>query len=101
MGVIAPRFGGPVSLHRVSPSILVGWLLLVSSSLVVRLSLVGAAFSVAESVAWVALGVGPALMLMKTFRGAPPPTIAEVLYAAEHPADRVAVGATTSKAPDA
>lgn len=90
-----------MSLYRVSPSLLIGWLMLVSSSLVVRLSLVGAAFSVAESVGWVALGVGPGLVLMKTFRGAPPPTIAEVLYSAENPADRVAVGATASKAPDA
>jgi hypothetical protein len=40
--------------------------------------------SVVEGVLALAIALAPALMVMTVFRGAPPQTIAEVLYDAEH-----------------
>ena len=37
-----------------------------------------------EGIAALAVALAPALMVMTVFRGAPPQTIAEVLYDAEH-----------------
>jgi hypothetical protein len=60
-----------------------GWFMAVVLALSVRAAL-GVPPSFVEAAAALAVALAPALMVLTVFRGAPPQTIAEVLYDAEH-----------------
>jgi hypothetical protein len=72
-----------VSLNRFHFIALGGWFTVVALTIGIR-TLGGLPPSGAEAAAAVALMLGPALVVLTIFRGAPPQTIAEVLYDAEH-----------------
>ena len=74
-----------MSLYRIHAAMMGGWILLVASMLALRIALGAGSPSLGESAAWFALSCGPAALLFFTVRGAPPPTIAEILYATDHP----------------
>jgi hypothetical protein len=57
--------------------------MLVVLTVIVR-TVIGVPPSFIETVAALAVAVAPGLMVLTVFRGAPPQTIAEVLYDAEH-----------------
>jgi hypothetical protein len=75
-----------VSLNRFHTIALAGWSALVLGSLSVRVTTAAGPLSWPEVLAWVALMGFPAITLLGAFRGAPPPTIAQILYDTEHPA---------------
>ena len=72
-----------MSLTRFHFVALAGWFMAVVLTLSVRTAL-GVPPSITEVAAALAVALAPALMLLTVFRGAPPQTIAEVLYDAEH-----------------
>jgi hypothetical protein len=72
-----------VSLSRFHFIALGGWFMAVILTVAVRTA-IGLPPSFVEAVAALAIALAPALMVMTVFRGAPPQTIAEVLYDAEH-----------------
>ena len=72
-----------MSLSRFHFIALGGWFMAVVLTVAVRTA-IGLPPSFVEGVAALAIAVAPALMVMTVFRGAPPQTIAEVLYDAEH-----------------
>lgn len=69
-------------------SILLGWFVAVLGTFGTRIAVAGLPLSVTETASWLALLMLPALTFVSVFRGAPPPTIAEVIYAADHSGDR-------------
>lgn len=83
-----------MSLNRTHAITVVGWIALVVASLSVRLTIAAGSLSRAEGLAWFAMGVLPLITLLLVFRGAAPPTIAQVLYDTEHSAHG---GAVTSR----
>jgi len=72
-----------VSLSRFHFIALGGWFMAVILTVAVRTA-IGLPPSFVEAIAALAVALAPALMVMTVFRGAPPQTIAEVLYDAEH-----------------
>jgi len=72
-----------VSLSRFHFIALGGWFMAVILTVAVRTAL-GLPPSFVEAMGALAIALAPALMVMTVFRGAPPQTIAEVLYDAEH-----------------
>jgi hypothetical protein len=72
-----------VSLSRFHFIALGGWFMAVILTVAVRTA-IGLPPSFVEAIAALAIALAPALMVMTVFRGAPPQTIAEVLYDAEH-----------------
>jgi hypothetical protein len=72
-----------VSLTRFHFMALGGWFMAVVVALGVRAAL-GVPPSLLEALGGLAIALAPALMVLTVFRGAPPQTIAEVLYDAEH-----------------
>jgi hypothetical protein len=64
-------------------AVMAGWITAVAASFATRLALGAGAPSMTEGLAWALLTLVPASVLWLVFRGAPPPTIAEVLYDAE------------------
>jgi ABC-type nickel/cobalt efflux system permease component RcnA len=75
-----------VSLTRMHAIATIAWLVLVLGVLGLRIAAAGAP-TLAESGGWVLLGALPILVVYRVFRGAPPNTVAQVLYNAEHAAD--------------
>ena len=59
------------------------WFTVVSLTILVR-SVMGLPPSLIEGLVAFGVAVAPVLMVLVVFRGAPPQTIAEVLYEAEH-----------------
>jgi hypothetical protein len=72
-----------VSLNVFRSTVMAGWVSAMAISLSTRLALGAGAPSITEGLAWMLLTVVPASVLWMVFRGAPPPTVAEVLYDAE------------------
>lgn len=60
-----------------------GWFVAVILTVAVRTA-IGLPPSFIEGMAALAIALAPALMVMTVFRGAPPQTVAEILYDAEH-----------------
>ena len=77
-----------MSLNRFHFIAVGGWLMAVTLTMIVRTTL-GVPPSVWEAIAAFSVAVAPALLVLTVFRGAPPQTIAEVLYDAEHTANPV------------
>jgi hypothetical protein len=73
----------PVSLSRFHFIALGGWFMAVILTVAVRTA-IGLPPSFIEGMAALAIALAPALMVMTVFRGAPPQTVAEILYDAEH-----------------
>ena len=71
-----------MSLTRMHAMATIAWLVLVFGVLSVRFATAGAP-TLAESVGWFLLGTLPILVVYRVFRGAPPNTVAQVLYNAE------------------
>jgi hypothetical protein len=74
-----------VSLTRFHVTALTGWFGAIAVLLVIRFAL-GPPTSLAEGLGLLLLGALPAAIFLAIFRGAPPPTVAEVLYDTEHAA---------------
>jgi hypothetical protein len=72
-----------VSLSRFHFIALGGWFMAIILTVAVRTAM-GLPPSFIEAVAALAVALAPGLVVMTVFRGAPPQTIAEVLYDAEH-----------------
>ena len=72
-----------MSLTRFHFMALGGWFMAIVLTLSVRAAL-GLPPSIAEAAAALAVALAPAFMILTVFRGAPPQTVAEVLYDAEH-----------------
>ena len=72
-----------MSLSRFHFIALGGWFMAVILTVAVRTA-IGLPPSFIEGIAALAVALAPALMVMTVFRGAPPQTIAEVLYDADH-----------------
>ena len=72
-----------MSLSRFHFIALGGWFMAVILTVAVRTA-IGLPPSFVEAIAALAIALAPALMVMTVFRGAPPQTIAEILYDAEH-----------------
>jgi hypothetical protein len=60
-----------------------GWLMAIILAMSVRATL-GVPLFAWEGAAALGVAIAPALMILMVFRGAPPQTIAQVLYDAEH-----------------
>jgi ABC-type nickel/cobalt efflux system permease component RcnA len=80
-----------VSLTRMHAIATIAWLVLVLGVLSVRISTAGAP-TLAESAGWLLLGTLPILVVYRVFRGAPPNTVAQVLYNTEHDGDATQSG---------
>lgn len=74
-----------MSLNKFHITVIAGWLVAVAASFAGSVAL-GVPPTLAQGIGWLLLGAVPVLILMSVFRGAPPPTISEVLYETEHPA---------------
>ena len=72
-----------MSLGRFHVVALGGWFIAVILTVAVRTA-IGLPPSFIEGMAALAIALAPALMVMTVFRGAPPQTVAEILYDAEH-----------------
>ena len=72
-----------MSLGRFHFIALGGWFVAVILTVAVRTA-IGLPPSFIEGMAAFAIALAPALMVMTVFRGAPPQTVAEILYDAEH-----------------
>jgi hypothetical protein len=72
-----------VSFTRFHLVVIGGWFTAVAVTLGVR-TMIGLSPSLVEAFMAFGVAVLPALILLAVFRGAPPQTIAEVLYDAEH-----------------
>ena len=72
-----------MSLGRFHFVALGGWFIAVILTVAVR-TLIGVPPSFIEGMAALAIALAPALMVMTVFRGAPPQTVGEILYDAEH-----------------
>lgn len=72
-----------MSLTRFHLVVIGGWFMAVALTLVAR-TMFGLSLSLVEASMAFGVAVLPALILLTVFRGAPPPTIAEVLYDVEH-----------------
>jgi hypothetical protein len=68
--------------HRI---VIAGWSFLVVAALAARVALGGMPGSAMEVSAWLLLVCVPVAIVLVVFRGAPPATIGQVLYDAEHP----------------
>jgi hypothetical protein len=79
-----------VSLKRIHATVIVGWLAAVAGLLGARIAFGSAPVSATEAIVWLLVGSVPATIFLFTFRGAPPPTIAQVLYDAEQRPDATA-----------
>lgn len=86
-----------MSLNKFHITVIAGWIVAVAATFAGSVAL-GVPTTLAQGIGWLLAGVVPALILMSVFRGAPPPTISEVLYETEHPARATvrAAAATTS-----
>jgi hypothetical protein len=82
-----------VSLNRFHIVVIAGWFAAIIAVIGVRLEM-GAPVTLAQSVALLMLGCIPAAVLVLVFRGAPPPTIGQVLYETDQ-----AAGPTTRRVP--
>lgn len=74
-----------MSLTRFHVTALTGWFGTMAVLLAIRLAL-GPPTSIADGLGLLLLGVLPAAIFLTVFRGAPPPTVAEVLYDTEQAA---------------
>jgi len=79
-----------VSLKNAQIALMAGWSVAVAGMLGARVAFGGSPGSFVEGLTWLALGCVPPLVMLLGFRGAPPPSVAHVLYDPEH-----AAGATT------
>jgi len=70
-----------------------GWFVIVAASLALRLTIAVQPASTAEAVAWLLVLCVPPVVLVRTCRGAPPPTIAEILYETERRDETTPTGA--------
>ena len=70
-----------------------GWFVAVATSLAIRITIGAQSASMAEAVTWLAVACVPPVVLFVIFRGAPPPTIGEILYDTERRADKARSGA--------
>lgn len=71
-----------MSLKRLPVIVVFAWLALVAASISARVSF-EPAVGAAEALGWLLLAVLPSTVALLVFRGAPPPTVAEVLFDAE------------------
>lgn len=74
-----------MSLAKFHLTVITGWLVVVAATYAGSVAL-GTTPTLVQGIAWLLVASLPALILLLVFRGAPPPTISEVLYEAEHPA---------------
>lgn len=75
-----------MSLTRMHVIATAAWLVLVTGTLGFRMATSGAP-ALGESLGWLLVGTLPVLVLLRVFRGAPPETVAQVLYNTEHAGD--------------
>ena len=73
-----------MSINRLLAVAVSGWAIVVLASLATRAALFTSPVSLTESLAWVFVGCVPSAVFLVVFRGAPSPTIAQVLYSTEH-----------------
>jgi len=76
-----------MSLRQFHTIAITGWLLILVAWLGARLTL-GLPTSLDQGALWLLSGCVPVVVLLTIFRGAPPPTIGEVIYDTEQQRDR-------------
>lgn len=82
-------------------ALMAGWSVAVAGSLGARVAFGGWPGSVVEGLTWLALGCVPPLVMLLVFRGAPPSSIAQVLYDTENAAGATAPVARSQDGPRA
>ena len=74
-----------MTLNRLHVTLITGWFA-VFTAMVVGRAVLETGFTLSHTVALFVAWCAPVAILVKVFRGAPPRSIAQVLYDAEHPA---------------
>lgn len=88
-----------MSLNKSHALIQAGWLVAVAATFASSIAL-GMPLTLAQGIGWLLLGFVPVFIMKAVFRGAPPPTISEVLYQTEHPARAVTQGPASRPSSD-